>query len=189
MDHEAESKERGRLLFDIRRSMRYHDRRRTFFERMHQVTGVLTILLAGSVLFDLAGNGGHALWLNLIGVIAAVFAAADIIVGYASMANKHALFRRRFSDLDIALVNKTKSLEECVNERKLIENDEGTVYRALDLLCYNEILIAEGFRRSDPDDAKHFVSLEWYESLTANLWPWSDIADIEEARRNKADTG
>lgn len=186
MDYASDPNGRSKLLFDIRRSMRYHDRRRTFFERMHQVTGVLTILLAGSVLFDLAGTGGPALWLKLIGVVAAVFAAADIIVGYASMANKHALLRRRFSDLEVATSNTAKPIAECVNERKLIENDEGTVYRALDLLCYNETLVADGFSRSNPNDKELFADLEWYESLTANLWPWPDIANTEAARRHKA---
>lgn len=186
MDNEAESKERWKLLFDIRRSMRYHERRRAFFERMHQVTGVLTILLAGGVLFDLAGTGDPALWLKLIGVVAAVFAAADIIVGYAAMANKHALLRLKLCGLEVAASDPQKPVNECVNERRRIEQGEFTVYRALDLLCHNETLVAEGFSRADPDDLAHFADLKWYESLTANLYPWPNIADAEASRKNGA---
>jgi hypothetical protein len=38
------------LLTDVRRSIRYHDRRRGFFDLMHRMTSVLTVFMAGVVL-------------------------------------------------------------------------------------------------------------------------------------------
>jgi len=32
----------------VRRSIRYHDRRRAFFETLHRLTGALTVLLASA---------------------------------------------------------------------------------------------------------------------------------------------
>jgi hypothetical protein len=44
------------LLFDVRRSIRYHDRRRAFFETLHRITSALTILLVGWVLSSWPGQ-------------------------------------------------------------------------------------------------------------------------------------
>lgn len=169
--------EKHKLLFDIRRSARYHDRRRAFFQRMHQITGVLTILLAGGVLFELAGTGETSLWLKLIGVVAAVFSSVDIIVGYAAQENLHSRLRQRFCDLEMAVVTGNGTIQSYTADRLHIEQDEPPVYRALDLLCMNEELIAQGYSRSDKEDIGHFSDLKWYQSLTANLYRWPDIAD------------
>lgn len=166
-----------KLLFNVRRSIRYHDRRRAFFERMHQITGVLTILLAGGVWFELAGSGEPAWWLKLIGLVAAVFSAIDIIIGYARQANRHADLRRRFCALEIAVNTGGKPVADYANDRLAIEQDEPPVYRALDLLCQNEQLVAQGYSRADPGDKSHFSDLKWYEALTAHLYRWPDIAD------------
>ncbi len=169
--------EKHKLLFDIRRSARYHDRRRAFFQRMHQITGVLTILLAGGVLFELAGTGETSLWLKLIGLVAAVFSSADIVVGYAANENLHSRLRQRFCDLEMAVVAGSGTIHSFMADRLRIEQDEPPVYRALDLLCMNEELIAQGYSRADAEDLQHFSDLEWYQSLTANLYRWPDIAD------------
>lgn len=169
--------EKHKLLFDIRRSARYHDRRRAFFQRMHQITGVLTILLAGGVLFELAGIGETSLWLKLIGVVAAVFSSADIVVGYAASENLHSRLRQRFCDLEMAVVTGNGTIHSYTADRLRIEQDEPPVYRALDLLCYNEQLVSDGYSRADEGDVGHFSDLEWYQSLTANLYRWPDIAD------------
>lgn len=173
-----------KLLFDVRRSIRYHDRRRAFFQRMHQITGVLTILLAGGVLFELAGTGETSLWLKLLGLIAAVFSAVDIIIGYARQANRHADLRKRFCVLEIAVNTGGKPVSDYANDRLAIEQDEPPVYRALDLLCQNEQLVAQGYSRADPNDKGYFSDLKWYEALTAHLYRWPDIADGSETPVN-----
>lgn len=169
--------EKHKLLFDIRRSARYHDRRRAFFQRMHQITGVLTILLAGGVLFELAGTGETSLWLKLIGVVAAVFSSVDIVVGYAASENLHATLRQRFCDLEVSVIAGNGTINSYMADRVLIEQEEPPVYRALDLLCYNEQLISDGYSRANKDDSAHFSNLEWYQAFTANLYRWPDIAD------------
>ncbi len=164
------------LLFDIRRSVRYHDRRRAFFERMHRVTGALTIVLAGGVLFELAGTGSPALWLQCFAVAAAVLSAFDIVVGYAARANDHAALRVRFVSLEMKML--AGDLEEATwcgyrQERLAIERDEPPIYRALDLLCHNEMLRAEGF---DPVvDPAHFSRLSAWQRLTSQFLHWPNI--------------
>ena len=139
------------LYFDVRRSIRYHDRRSAFFERMHQLTGVLTVLLAGSVLFDIARPGDNPAWLLALAAIAALFSAFDIVIGYAAKAGQHRDLKARFAALEIAIVTgnaDAATWQAHHTERLRIEQDEPPIYRALDLLCHNELMRAEGPRHA-----------------------------------------
>jgi hypothetical protein len=92
------------LLFDVRRSVRYHNRRKGFYEPLHLFTNFLTIVMSGAVLTEMAKNGNMALWLTVIGYIAAFFAAMDLLIGYSKMANKHDALQRRFALLEMNMI-------------------------------------------------------------------------------------
>lgn len=161
------------LYFDVRRAIRYHDRRRAFFERMHQLTGVLTVLLAGSVLFDIARPGDNPAWLLALAAIAAILSAWDIVIGYAGRAGQHRDLKARFAALEIAIVasNADASTWQAHHtERLRIEQDEPPIYRALDLLCHNELMRADGH----PSDSPHLASVPLYQRLTRHLIHWPD---------------
>jgi hypothetical protein len=164
------------LLFAVRRSMRYHDRRRAFFERLHRVTNVLTILMAGSVLHQLGQDGEAAVWLVGLSVAAALMAAVDMVLGYSSRAALHRELKVRFAELEIAMLSGNDAPETWVAhqvERLKIERDEPPIYHALDLLCHNETAAAEGIKRSErPQD---FETLTPWQRMTSHLFMWSDI--------------
>jgi hypothetical protein len=167
------------LLFDTRRSARYHRRRQSFFENLHRVTCVLTILLSGGVLFEIAGAAGTALWLQCLGVFAALLATLDMVVGYSASASQHALLHSRWLELEMLMLKGDLSpatWEGYALRRLEIERDEPRVYRALDLLCYNEILASEGMRRENPEYAEHFAAVGWIKRLTCQWYTWPDIA-------------
>jgi hypothetical protein len=145
---------------------------------MHQLTGGMTVLLSGSVLFDLAKPGETASWLLALAATAAVLSAWDIAVGYAACAAHHHGLRGRFAALEIAILNgdsNAASWAAYQRERLLIEQDEPPVYRALDLLCHNELLVAEAGRR-DGDNAEHLWTVSTWQRMTRHLLHWGDIA-------------
>lgn len=164
------------LLFDVRRSVRYHDRRLAFYERCHQFTSVLTILMAGSVLFDVARPGDTPWWLMTIAVTAAVLAAMDMVVGYARKAALHTDLKSRFADLEIRMLggpNEGPIWGEYVQERLKIEKDEPTPYFVVDAICRNELLVASGIKRSDQPE--QFISVNYWQWATRHLLHWSDF--------------
>lgn len=164
------------LLFDIRRSIRYHDRRRTFYEQLHHLTSLLTILMAGSVLFDLAKKGETAEWLIWISVAAAMLAAIDMVIGYAKRASLHGSLRERFANLEIEMISGPADGDNWLKyqkERLLIEKDEPAVYLALDGLCRNELLVAEGFTREDAPE--HFFKARFWHRWTAQFFRWENL--------------
>ena len=164
------------LLFNVRRSVRYHDRRRAFFERLHQITSALTVLLAGSVLFDLARPGETAYWMIGLAVVAALLSAWDIVVGYAGKSGLHKDLKTRFGALEMDMMsgdNASETWKRYQIERLRIEQDEPPIFRALDLLCHNELLIAEGF---DRNDKSHFEQLSPWQRATRHIFHWADHA-------------
>ena len=165
------------LLFDVRRSVRYHNRRRAFFERLHQITAGLTILLAGSVLFELARPGETAWWMVALAVIAALLSTWDIVVGYAVKATLHRDLKQKYGALEISILSGLDDAETWQSyqlERLRIEQDEPPVFRALDILCHNELLAAEGFK-SDANRSTHFYPLNGWQRTTRHLLHWANI--------------
>lgn len=176
MNIHALNDEQYGLLFDVRRSVRYHDRRRAFFERLHQVTGGLTVLLAGSVLFDLARPGETPAWLATLAVVAALLSAWDIVVGYAAKAGLHRELRQRFGALEMTMLagDATSDTWDAHRQARLsIEQDEPPIYRALDALCHNELLRAEGIR-----DTAHWARLSAWQKATRHVFHWADLAAV-----------
>ncbi|NOT14235.1 MAG: hypothetical protein HOP21_01410 [Methylotenera sp.] len=162
------------LFFDVRRSIRYHDRRRSFFELMHRITAALTILMAGSILFDIGKTGATAPWLVGLSVFAAVLATFDMVVGYASQADLHRSLKVRFGNLEMAIVaggSTQAEWDEHQLKRLTIELDEPAVYRALDILCYNEVSIADGVQK------ENLRSIDYISRATCHIFHWSDIAN------------
>lgn len=170
------SDEQFGLLFDIRRSVRYHDRRRAFYERLHRVTNVLTILMAGSVLHELGRSGQPAGWLVAISAMAAILAAIDMVAGFSAYAALHRDLKSRFGALEIAMFSGDADEETWKAHRVKrleIERDEPPVYRALDLLCHNELAAADGWKRKDNPD--HFSDLTPWQRFTCQFFMWSDL--------------
>lgn len=174
------SDEQYGFLFDVRRSMRYHDRRCGFFDQMHRVTNFLTILMAGSVLYSIGGLGNGSWWFTLVAASAAMLASMDMVVGYARRAGQHKELRNRFARLEIEILNSNQENDwlQFEVERLKIEQDEPPVYRALDLLCRNEMLVAEGI-----DDPNEFSGVSSLERLTCHFFHWPNIGEVERSRK------
>lgn len=172
------SHEQYGLLFDVRRSVRYHDRRRAFYEQLHHFTSFLTILMAGSVFFDLAKPGETAGWLLGISVLAAIFAALDMVIGYSKRASLHNNLRERFALLEIDMVmgdTEEATWSNYWRDRLMIEKDEPPLYKVLDGLCRNELLEAEGYKRKTNSD-QFFDSATCWQVITAQLFRWENVS-------------
>jgi hypothetical protein len=166
------------LLFDIRRSIRYHERRKSFFETLHRITSFLTILMAGSVLFDIGKHGRTDEWLLWLSAIAAIIAAADMVIGFARKAGDHGRLREQFADLEIDMI--TGKLDKDIwleyeKRRLLIEKDEPAIYVVLDGLCRNELLIAEGHKAK----AVEFFKCTCWQRWTSHLFRWENVLSAQ----------
>lgn len=86
------------------------------------------------------------------------------------------LLRARFIDLEMAMVSgdlSAASWEGYRQRRLAIERDEPPIYRALDLLCHNEVCQAEGFTRAR--HTEQFAKVGFLQGLTSNVLHWPNI--------------
>ncbi len=164
------------LLFDIRRSIRYHTRRAAFFTSWHLVTNILTVLMAGSFLFDLGKSGDPVWWLKALSAVAALLAAADIALQYSTRASIHNRLSGRFSDLEIKILRGPADgteWQQYREDRLIIERDEPAIFKVLDLLCRNELLSASGRTRENSPAEFFYPTL--LQRVTCQVLRWEDI--------------
>ncbi|MGY6276724.1 hypothetical protein [Methylomonas sp. MgM2] len=115
-----------------------------------------------------------------ISVFAALLASLDMVIGYSKRANLHGDLRERFANLEIYMVSGPADNEAdwqiYQRQRLLIEKDEPAIYRVVDGLCRNELLIAEGFSRNDAP--QHFFKCCFWHRWTAQLLRWDNLASV-----------
>lgn len=129
-----------RLSFGVEKSLRYHHRRRGFFDATHSFV-MFGVLVCGSAAF--AGA-----WPAAAGATAAVLGALDLVFQFSHKARDHLSLYQRFAELNIDLKNLQSSdivgLEAAEKRRLKIEADEPPIYWALEADCDNEVCIAWG---------------------------------------------
>ncbi len=143
------------LLFDIRLSIRYHERRQAFLQSVLNLTLWLT-LVSGSVstyllLTEVSQSTDPKLHLLLTGV-ASVFAATCLAYGIRDKAERHGDLKRRFIELEAEIRSRPendKTAQSGEQKRLLIEADEPRVMRVLALRCHNQESLAMGYDRAD----------------------------------------
>ncbi len=168
MDETIETRQKG-LLFAVRRSIRYHSRRRGFFERWHRTTSAAGIILSSAVVVAILANGSDLLAQVAAGIVA-VLSAVDLVVGTGPMARTHHDLVRRFSELERRLCceeTTDETLNGVIAERLTIEVDEPPTLRVLDTLCHNELL------RACNADKKYRVRVKPMQRWVSQLFDWN----------------
>ncbi|MDD5272367.1 MAG: hypothetical protein PHU14_06565 [Methylovulum sp.] len=171
------SDENYNLLFDIRRSIRYHERRMAFFYFVQNVTNFFTLLMVGVVVMDFAKEGKAPEWMVYIGVVAALLSALDLVIGLSKRSALHSALREKFANLEIEIISgppDTEVWSDYLKQRLIIEKDEPAIYYAIDGLCRNELLIAEGFSPKKPDDIKYFAKIGCFHRMTSQFLRWEN---------------
>lgn len=171
MDAEKIKTERWELLWATQRSQRYHSRRTSFFGRWNKLTA-FTGVIGGSAVFASVGN--QMPWLATIGAAAVVvISGADLVIGTSEMSRMHNDLRRRFCELEAAIVSTVTTTESDIAkwkaQRIAIESDEPPTHVALNLLCDNELSRSYGHLSGHQEHA-----VPWYKKLTAHFLIWED---------------
>ena len=154
-----------KLSFAVRRSIRYHAKRRAWYDGLHSAA-MVTAAIAGSTTFAtiVAGSPEIAKWLALVVAIASVM---DTMLNWPEKARTHDALYRRFHDLE-QVINESdelseKRLNKLQNQRLQIEVDEPTTIDALNIVCRNIQAQAQGHPRSE------LTHIRWYQRLFCNI--------------------
>lgn len=138
-------------LFGVRKSVRYHQRRRAFFEGIATTIATLQIASSSYAVLLLLGarkDVGAAL---LVAGTAGLLAAVNLAVGTQRRATLHASLAQRFSTLERTMVphefnrcGRQETVDGFRQQRLDIEEDEPPKLRVIDVLCHNELATATG---------------------------------------------
>ena len=155
------------LDFAVEKSMRYHQRRRGWYDGIHRIFMVV-IIASGSVagLYEGLPEGVR----GYLSVFVAVLAVLDLVFGLYHRARDHEVLFRRFSDLAVKIRTSSHDetehgdeyYKEWVKERINIEKDEPPIYMALEADCDNEVRHALG-------RTEGIVKIGWWSRFAMHL--------------------
>lgn len=149
------------LETDIGRCVRYQAHRQSFFATLNRFI-LFGVLLTGSAAF--ARLFQEPEW---FGAAAAVLAALSIVFTYSDKARDHQVLYWRYSELAADIVGVDVKEEQVTiweTRYKRILSDDPPPYRALNALCHNEVMIAQG------QDDKYLVKLNFLQRSLVNVW-------------------
>ena len=158
------------IIVGVRRSVRYHNRRRAFFDGWVLITNAVSVIF-GSAAMWIFWAEVNLRWGVYAALVVTFFSAINLVVGAGQRARSHADLARRFFSLEKEIVSMADPTEEqrrvLMGKRLEIEADEPPILRVVDVMCHNELAGAMGFNR--PKDS-YFIP--WYLHLTGHFTNW-----------------
>lgn len=136
------------LLFGVRRSIRYNNRRRSFFDAYNLFTNSFSILMGSSVLYVVL-NGLDDVVTATLSLLLITASTLNMLVNTSVRAREHEALSRRFIQLEKKIIAHQNPVQEEVSawmqERLDIEADEPPVKHILNAICHNELAKAMGY--------------------------------------------
>lgn len=156
---------RWRILAPAQRGMRYHRYRENFFSKCHGITLFITAFSGTTGAASLFTDTFPEFASPLIAVAAAT-ATAELIFRFSERARRHANLARDFIELEreIERCGPTPTEEDlkALRCRRLeIESSEPNVLRVLNVICDDEVSIANGV------DERYLSNIRWHQRAFA----------------------
>ncbi len=155
-------------LFHVRRSIRYHNRRRLFFDRVSKCSDALTAIFGSATIITLVSTLNN-IYANICAAFTAVLSSINLVFSTKEQARLHHDLARDFIHLEKTMIK----MEENLSTEKLIEAqikildieaEEPPILRVLDVICHNELCKAMGYGKSETCEVK------WWQAIFANLF-------------------
>ncbi|QZP29696.1 hypothetical protein K5H97_26015 [Pseudomonas mosselii] len=157
------------MLFGVRRSIRYHQRRRAFFDRLDQSSNMLSVFFGSTAIYGILKDDYQALALGASALVTAL-ASINLVVGSALRARAHSDFVRQYIDLEKRMLGQPdeQTLKQVTEGRLSIEAQEPPVLHVLNAICHNEMMRAMGH------DKKDFAKIGPLQRLFAQLFDFRE---------------
>lgn len=139
------------LLFAVRKSVRYHERRQRFFLRWNRTVAIAATAFGTTAVASLLQDAPQTV-LMVIALIVTVVGLLDLVVGTANRLSQHANLEREFVWLERRIVLAAVSeetLADLTAARLEIESREPPVLRVLNVLSHNDVMRSMGYPKSE----------------------------------------
>ena len=136
------------LSFAVKRSVRYHAKRAYFFNKLNQLSNMISILLASALISNILDNSMlfDIKLSSILGVIALIVASIVIVFDATGQAQKHYELSKRFTTLEKNMLKQNPTRDDYIEwkkERLSIETEDINVLHVLNTICHNELIRAE----------------------------------------------
>jgi len=135
------------LLFNVRRSIRYHSKRAGWFEFCSKCATAFAIFFSTGSVVAITKICAELSIATSVSV--ALVSTISLVFGWSQREHLHADLKRKFAELEKAMVKclnpGEKILAEMTAERLSIEEYEPKKVDVLDVICHNELCIAQGY--------------------------------------------
>ncbi|UVM52191.1 hypothetical protein LOY38_09195 [Pseudomonas sp. B21-015] len=150
-----------KMLFGVRRSSRYHQCRRGFFDRIDRLSNIASLVFGSAAFYGVLQGPDTkvlALWTSA-GV--AFLGVVNLVWGCAIRARDHSDFMRRYVALEQRMLQPASEdlLLSITADRLSIEADEPPALRVLDCICHNEQV------RADAGPPDEYVTIGFFQRL------------------------
>ncbi|PIF52772.1 hypothetical protein CLU80_5257 [Pseudomonas sp. 29] len=137
-------------LFSVRRSIRYHQRRRSFFDRLDKISNMLSLIFGSVAVYGTLQDNSKDIALIASGLVT-VFASINLVLSSATRARDHTDFMRKYVELEKLMLGAESEqlLLEVAARRLSIEAEEPPVLHVLNAICHNETMRAMGYAKED----------------------------------------
>ena len=138
--------------FGIKKSIRYHSKRRAFFERWDNIANWLVAVAGASAFASVVGDSASLLSKILTFLMTAI-ALADVIVSFGARARLHQDLYRRFSELAIEITHMSNPTPHDIAtlraKRLSLEAEEPHIIDAIERWCWSEEAESRGADSAD----------------------------------------
>jgi hypothetical protein len=150
------------LLFNVRLSIRYHNRRRSFFDTVNLAASFIAVVFGSAAI--------AALWSKwpdgavYAAALVSLVSGANLVLRSSERARQHHELARRFIELEQKVLPASEGeFFELYKQKLQIESDEPPGLGVLMIVCHNEQISAEGLAPS------RLVWLRWWQRLFAPI--------------------
>lgn len=155
------------LLFGVQRSIRYHNRRRRFFDRFDMSVNATSLMLGSATVYGVLSSAENEKIALIAACLVSIVSAINLIIGSARQARLHSDLSKRFIRLEKKIIKVPTPKDEEIyfwTELRLdIETEEPPVLHVLDMICHNELLRAKGYSK------EHFANIACYQRWFAQI--------------------
>ena len=161
------------LQFQLQRSARYHRRRQRFHDRLHAIASGVAVIFGTGTFVSLMSDAPVVI-AQTCALVVAVFAAADLVIGFARNSWTHADLASRYLLLERNLMLVAEPADEIVRQthaaKRELEAQSPPTLKVLNALSYNETLTAFGFSADHPQR----FAVGRFQRFLAPVWDWNE---------------
>ena len=154
-----------KLQFNLGRSIRYHSRRRKFFDFWDKFTTFCSLVFSSTATYGVLSTNGKITLIS--GAFVTIFSSLSLVIGFSNKARDHFDFVKQYSLLErmsIKEVLSEKLLKQITDEKLSIESTEPPVLRVLNEMCWNEEAKAQGIK------PEKWREIKWYQRLLSSFF-------------------